>query len=142
MVIMDRKFRNDQCKVFGKSLVEVTTMMESLEDELSKAGLSTNAAKTKIMTTNSAAIPSSSPILVEIGKSFAEIVRCDECHKYLERWPGDVRARVQCNLEHRLTLSWMKFHDLHGTLTNQKVPVFLRLKLFDSIVTPTAADSL
>ena len=85
-------------------------MMEILGVELSKAGLSINGAKTKILTTNSDAISSQIPTLLDIGDFFVEVVRRDGCHKYLGRkWSGDLRIRGQCNLEHRLSLSWFKF---------------------------------
>ena len=58
------------------------------------------------------------------------------------RWPGDLTLRGQCNLEHRISLSWMKFQNLSQVLTNQNVPVHLRLRLFDSIVSPTLMYSL
>ena len=133
----------DDLLIFGKSLPEVSEMIEILGDELSKAGLSINGTKTKIMTTNSEAISSTSPILVDMGDFFVEVVRRDGCHKYLgRRWSGDLRGRGQCNLEHRLSLAWLKFHNLHKALTNQKVPVRLRLRLFESVVSPTAVYSL
>jgi len=133
----------DDILLFGKSLAEVTEMMEMLGVELSKAGLSINGAKTKILTTNTDTISRQVHTLMDIGDFFVEVVRRDGCHKYLGRqWSGDLRVRGQCNLEHRLSLSWFKFHNLHKVLTNQKVPVHLRLKLFDSVVSPTAVYSL
>ena len=133
----------DDILLFGKSLAEVTEMMEFLGVELSKAGLSINGAKTKILTTNTDAISCQIPTLMDIGDFFVEVVRRDGCHKYLGRlWSGDLRVRGQCNLEHRLSLSWFKFHNLHRVLTNQNVPVHLRLQLLDSVVSPTAVYSL
>ena len=75
----------DDLLLFGKSLAEVTVMMELLGSELSRAGLSINGTKTKILTTSDDAISCRSPVLVDIGDSFVEVVRRDGCHKYLGR---------------------------------------------------------
>ena len=84
-----------------------------------------------------------SPVLVDAADMFVEVVRRDGKHKYLGKvLSGDLRARGQANLEHRISLSRGKFHTLHAVLTNQKVPVHLRLRLFDSVVSPTALYSL
>ena len=118
-------------------------MLELLAAELSAAGLSINGGKTKILTTNDQAVSGQSPVLVDAADMFVEIVRRDGCHKYLGKvLSGDLRARGQRNLEHRISLSWGKFHALHTVLTNQNVPVHLRLRLFDSVVSPTATYSL
>ena len=118
-------------------------MLELLATELSAAGLSIHGGKTKILTTNEEAVAGQSPVLVDAADMFVEIVRRDGCHKYLGKvLSGDLRNRGQRNLEHRLSLGWGKFHALHDVLTNQNVPVHLRLRLFDSIVSPTATYSL
>ena len=63
--------------------------------------------------------------------------------KYLGRlFPGDLRNRGKANLSHRLACGWFKFHTLAPTLLNRKLPIILRLKLFDSVVSPTVTYSL
>ena len=72
-----------------------------------------------------------------------EVLRCDSTHKYLGRlFCGDLRRRAQCNLSHRLACGWLKFHHMAATLLNKKIPIHLRLKLFDSVITPAVCYSL
>jgi hypothetical protein len=40
-------------------------------------------------------------------------------------------------LKHRLKKAWAKFGLFRGELTDKNVPLHLRLKLFDTILTPT-----
>ena len=66
-----------------------------------------------------------------------------DAHKYLGRkLSGDLRNRGQCNLDHRVACAWMKFHNRSSTFLNRRVPLKLRLKLFDSVVSPAALYSL
>jgi len=133
----------DDLLLFCKSLGEATEMLELLDEELKAAGLAINQGKTKILTTTLNATSGACPMLADIGDMFVEIVQRDSVHKYLGKvLPGDLRARGQFNLEHRLSLAWFKFHNLHQVLTNQRIPCALRLRLFDAVVSPTAVYSL
>ena len=74
---------------------------------------------------------------------FVELVRRGASHKYLGKTlPGDLSTRGQRNLDHRISCAWLRFHQLGHTLLNRKIPVHLRLKLFDSVVSPTVLYSL
>ena len=58
-------------------------------------------------------------------------------HKYLGRHIcGHSQNRGETELNHRIAQAWGKFHKHRQTL-NRNVPIGLRLKLFDSTVTPT-----
>ena len=72
-----------------------------------------------------------------------EILRNTSAHKYPGRvFKGNLRERGQCNLMHRISCGWLKFHEYGGTLLNQKIPSHLRLRLFDTVVSPTVLYSL
>ena len=133
----------DDLVIFGRTIGEAVFMYEALVEELSRAGLSINGGKTKVLTTVEEIFEDRAPLLVEAAGSLLEVVKCNGSHKYLGRmFSGDLRKRGQCNLEHRLSCAWMKFHHLAATLVNRNIPVRLRLRLFDTVVTPVALYSL
>ena len=130
----------DDILLFARSLNEAVFMLEALTEVLSEAGLSLNGSKTKIMTTSDDVV---TPMLVECGSSFVEVLGAGQVHKYLGRvFSGDLCNRGKCNLSHRISCGWQKFHEFSGTLLNRKIAVHLRFKLFDSIITPTVLYSL
>ena len=60
-----------------------------------------------------------------------------EYHKYLGRHlSGALSERGPTEIKHRLQAGWYKFHQYRWQLTNPNVSVKLRLKLFDSVVSP------
>ena len=133
----------DDLLLFGRSLGEVVYMFEALVQELSVAGLSINGGKTKILTTCTGTTEDAAPLFVDAAGSFLEVVKRNGRHKYLGRlFSGDLRLRGQCNLEHRILCAWLKFHQLAPTLQNRNIPVRLRLRLFNAVVTPAALYSL
>ena len=82
-------------------------------------------------------------VLIEADGGFLEIARQGENHKYLGRvLTGNPRQRGRGNLLHRISVAWMKFNIHRQTLLNKKIPVDLRLKLFNAIVPPAALYSL
>ena len=129
--------------LFGRSLGEMSFMFGALEEELTAAGLSINVKKTKMFTNGPESHTSSSASFVELGSQMVEMVQNGASHKYLGRMiGGDLRKRGQRNLEHRLQCAWMKFHEHQQCLTNRRIPIHLRLRLWSSVVTPTALHSL
>ena len=118
-------------------------MFEMLSHELEQAGLCVNTSKSKLFTTDAEAACGAAPMLVEAAGSMVELVRGVDTHKYLGRmFSGDLTKRGQCNLNHRLSCGWFRYHCLQHTLLNSKIPVHLRLRLFDSAVSPTVLYSL
>ena len=133
----------DDLLLFANSCEEAAEMFEMLSVELARAGLSINGAKTKILTTDSDVLDRNTPLLLDAGDCMLEVLCGDATHKYLGRlFPGDLRNRGKANLSHRLACGWFKFHTLAPTLLNRKLPIILRLKLFDSVVSPTVTYSL
>ena len=62
-------------------------------------------------------------------------------HTYIRTYIR-LTKRGQCNLSHRLSCGWFKFHCFQHSLLNRKIPVHLRLRLFESVVSPTVLYSL
>ena len=133
----------DDLLLFGSSMAEVVEMFELLSLKLEEAGLSINPSKTKMFTTGALATSSVAPMMVDAAGSMVELVRGAATHKYLGRmFSGDLTKRGQCNLSHRLSCGWFKFHCFQHSLLNRKIPVHLRLRLFESVVSPTVLYSL
>ena len=133
----------DDLLVFGQSLEEARASLQALVTDLAEAGLCMNASKTKILTTDLAASSSPTPLSSELAGSPMEVLRGTASHKYLgRRFPGNLRSRGQCNLDFRVSCAWLRYHSLQHSWTNRRVPLKLQLKLFDSVVSPTALYSL
>ena len=133
----------DDLLLFSSTLHGAQMMLEALQIELGQAGLSINKAKTKILTTVADYSCNPTPLLVEVGDGMVEVVRGDALHKYLGKvLPGNLRARGVRNLDHRLSCGWLKFRSLASTLLNRKICLALRLRLFDSCVSPSVLYSL
>ena len=133
----------DDLILFAKSLCEVEEMTALLVEEFAKAGLVANGSKTKVLTTDAAVFSGPTPLLVDIAGMLVEVIKAGSSHKYLGKsLPGDLTSRGQRNLDHRLSCAWMRFHELRHTLLNHKIPVKLRLRLFDAVVSPTVLFSL
>ena len=60
----------DDLMLFARSCEELTNMAEHLREELARVGLQLNAAKTKILTTES----DNSQLLIEVAGDFVEVV--------------------------------------------------------------------
>ena len=114
-----------------------------LVEEFASAGLVANGSKTKLLTTDAAVSSGQTPLLVDLAGMFVEVIKTGSSHKYLGKsLPGDLASRGQRNLDHRLACAWMRFHEMGHTLMNHKIPVNLRLRLFNSVVSPTVLYSL
>ena len=118
-------------------------MLDKLVEELSRAGLCLKEAKTKILTTDPETSSLDSPLLVDIAGCMVEVLRQNDTHKYLGRvFSGDLRKRGDINLRHRMQCGWMKYSHFRQVLQNRHIPITLRLKLFDAVITPTVLYSL
>ena len=49
---------------------------------------------------------------------------------------------VEINITYRVGCEWSKFHLFHASLTNKYVNIKLRIRLFDSVVTPSVLYGL
>ena len=133
----------DDLLLFARSLDDAVFMLDCLVEELSRAGLSVNARKTKILTTDVNVAADEAPLFIDAGGGMVEVVKHAGTHMYLGRLlSGDLRMRGKCNLEHRMKCAWLKYHQFADTMQNRNIPIKLRLRLFDSVVTPSVLYSL
>ena len=50
--------------------------------------------------------------------------------------PGELQKRGEVECQHRFQAAWYNFHNYSKVLLNHHVPIKLRLKLFDAVVSP------
>ena len=128
----------DGILLFAKSREEPQNMIELLIEELRKFGLELNASKTKILTNEI-----QEEHFISVGDVQIGIVAEDGKHKYLGRYlSGVFENRSTIEIAHRLQCGWQKFGQHSSTLLNKSVSIKLRLKLFDSVVTPSVLFGL
>ena len=112
-------------------------MVESLFAELRLIGLDANPSKTKILTTDDHY--SNAPSFIDIDGDFVDVVQSNASHKYLGRMINlSMNQRVNIELVFRKKCAWSSFHKHRRTLLNHDISLALRLKLFDSVVSPAA----
>jgi len=108
-------------------------MVEMLIKELASIGLHVNGKKTKIITNAS---PSYN--YFDISGELVTVLGNNEAHRYLGRLLcGNLSDRAATEIKNRLQNSWYKFSQYSRTLTNRNISIKLRLKLFDSVITPS-----
>ena len=133
----------DDLIIYASSFAELVDMLDILVEELRAVGLELNAKKSKIFTTDRATVESAHPILVDCADAFIEVMRAMDTHKYLGCcYPGDLLKRGPTILEARLRCAWSKFSLFRHSLVNRHVDIKLRLRLFESVVTPAALYAL
>ena len=75
---------------------------------------------------------------LDIAGDMVEIVQETKTHRYLGRFlSGNLDERGTVEIRHRIQCAWMKFGQNARVLTNRKVSIKLRLKLFDAVVSPS-----
>ena len=75
---------------------------------------------------------------VDIAGSMVEILGPNDEHKFLGRHlSGNLDNRARCEVQHRIKVSWMKFGQHSKTLCNKNISIRLRMRLFDSVVSPS-----
>ena len=80
---------------------------------------------------------------VELAGGSVEILSGRSKHKYLGKTlVGDLRHWAEVELGHRLQVTWAKVHKHRHVLTNKHVALKLRLKFFDSALSPTVLFGL
>ena len=110
--------------------------MATLED----FGSSLNASKTMILSTGP---PPEIPTYQDTKVGFIQVLHKTGSHKYLGRcFGGDLTSRAAKALEHRIGCAWAKFQSLASTLTNKHINIKLRLRLFDTVISPPVLYAL
>ena len=123
----------DDVMLFAKSMEEATEMVELLIHEFAKFGLELNTSKTKIITNEVVSYE-----YVDIAGSMVEVLGPNSEHKFLGRYlSGNLDNRVHIEVQYRIKAGWMKFGHYSKTLCNKNISIKLRMKLFDSVVSPS-----
>ena len=129
----------DDILLFAKSLDEIIMMLEFLKEELAEAGLEMHPDKTKIMTSDG----ENTVNVIDIHGMMIWILKEDAAHRYLGRLLNlHSKRRVKIELDNRFKSAWAAFHKHRKWLVNQYVPVGLRLRLFDAVVSPSVLFAL
>ena len=129
----------DDIIIYAKSQNELMHMLVILAEELARIGLNMNIDKTKILSTATNRQGENSADYIDIGSDLVEVLAVDECHKYLGRKLClSQTLRAHADVGNRLGLAWAKFRANQHILCNKHVPVKLRLKFFNSTISPTA----
>ena len=114
-------------------------MLEFLKEELAEAGLEMHPDKTKIMTSDG----ENTVNVIDIHGMMIWILKEDAAHRYLGRLLNlHSKRRVKIELDNRFKSAWAAFHKHRKWLVNQYVPVGLRLRLFDAVVSPSVLFAL
>ena len=133
-----RGWRDAVCKK-ARCDTDLATMVECLVEELAAVGLSLNVSKTKILTIENL----NGPMFLDIGDYIIKFYMGGKIKKYLgKKLFGDLRKRALVGLQHRSQIVWMRFEEHRDTLLNRHVCLRPRLKLFDSVISPTILFSL
>ena len=67
-----------------------------------------------------------------------EVLGANGKHRFLERYLcGNLDNRVPIEVQHRIQVAWMKFGQHSKTLCNKNISIKLRMRLFDSVVSPS-----
>ena len=123
----------DDVILFVTSMEEATAMVELFILEFAKFGLELITSKTKIITNQVVSYE-----YVDIAGSMVEILGPSNEHRFLGRYlSGDLDNRVYAETQHRTKVAWMKFGQHSKTLRSKNVSIKLRMKLFDSVVSPS-----
>ena len=105
-----------------------------LIEKLAHVGLEVHDEKTKIITSDI----HNAIDFVNISDKLIEVVDCEKSHKYLGKFLNATSIRSHLELQHRIKVAWHSFHKHRRWLLNRNVPIQLRLRLFSSVVTPSA----
>ena len=124
----------DDILLVGRTLPQIRKMIADVSDEAAKVGLMLHPDKTKILHTN---IGHGSRVKATNVKGMAiEVLPPGTSAMYLGKALSLTDAH-QLELSHRIKKGWAKFGMMKSELTDKLAPLCLRLKLFQTVVTPT-----
>ena len=133
-VLTNLRFADDILLV-GRSLPQIKRMIEDVQREGAKVGLELHPEKTKIQHNN---IGYGSKVRTAmVGSMQIEVMEPHTSNMYLGRALTLTNVH-DAELSYRLKKAWAKFGAFKQELTDKSIPTNLRMKLFHSVVTPTA----
>ena len=133
--ITNLRFADDVLLV-GRSLNQVSAMLESVYIEAQKVGLQLHPEKTKIITSTGRAQGRPQNRSVNIGSMKIEVLPRTSSIKYLGR-QITFGALHESELDSRLRSGWAKFTQHKQELTSKVYSLNDRLRFFNSVITPT-----
>ena len=125
----------DDVMLFATSKEQIQKMMNEFKKATEKVGLRIHPDKTKILI-NQSTINSNTKRYIKIGEMSIEILAKSESMKYLGQrisFHQQETLEIKC----RIRAAWATFHKHRQELTSKKYMLKLRLRLFDSTVSPT-----
>jgi hypothetical protein len=124
----------DDILVVGRSLPQIKRMIADISEEGAKVGLELHPAKTTIQHNN---IGYGTQVRsARINSMDIEVLESTASALYLGR-DLSLTTPHDTELKHRIKKAWAKFGVFRDELTDKGVPLHLRLKLFNAVLTPT-----
>ena len=127
----------DDVLLTSNTLHQITTMLADVQVHAGAAGLQLHPDKTKIFTNATKKTGRGRNTHAEVNGMHIEILSSDGKVKYLGRMLGG-SADPDAEVRHRLRQSWKAFMAHKSELTCKRYSLASRLRLFESVVTPTA----
>ena len=124
----------DDVLLIGKTLSEVEEMLTDLSQEAEKYGLEMHMGKTKVLWNGIGS--SQPPSKLKINEQEVEILDPHASTMYLGKSLSLTDVH-DTELQHRIARAWTKFAVYKDELCNKKYELNHRLRLFDSVITPT-----
>eukprot|EP00973_Karenia_brevis_P093120 12415722-Karenia_brevis.AAC.1 len=126
----------DDVLLIAPSLHQLKHMLTDLKDAASQVGLELHPDKTKILTNASKRTGRPTNKQVQINDVSIEILAREKSTKYLGRLIT-FNEPQETEIDHRIRQAWAKFMKFKQELTNKYYSLKQRIRLFESVVTPT-----
>ena len=124
----------DDILVIARTLPQIKQMLLDIIEECEKNGLKLHPEKTKIMHNDKGY--GRHVTAAKVGEMSIEVLHATDSTMYLGRLLSLTEPH-ETELQHRTKKAWAKFGAYREELINKDVPLSLRLKLFNSVVSPT-----
>jgi hypothetical protein len=125
----------DDILLVGRTLPQIKSMIADVAEEAAKVGLELHSGKTKILH-NGIGYGAGVAQAVCNGMHI-EVLDCQEHAMYLGK-ALRLKEMHDEELRNRMAKAWGKFSMFRNELTDKSIPIKHRMRLFDSVVTPTA----
>jgi hypothetical protein len=125
----------DDLLLVSRSLTVLQKMLQELRQAVGDVGLELHLGKTKILT-NAQGRKQSHAKFARVGDNQIEILAPSEPTKYLGRALAFMDFHDR-EIKHRISAGWAKFTSYKKELCDRGIPLERRLRLFNSVVTPT-----
>ena len=125
----------DDIVLIGRTLPQIKQMLADMVEECAKVGLSLHPEKTKILHNDMGY--GRHVKVAKVADMSIEVLGAAGTTMYLGRLLSLTETH-EAELQHRIRKAWAKFGAFKEELINKAIPLKLRLKLFDAVVTPAA----